>query len=124
AATRDRRGRERGAMAAEPIAAAATHPRRRRPACAGGRRRRRRGPVRSRPMLSLFPLLDPDRHDEVALDDLTRTRTWAELDERATRLGRHLRHDLGLAAGEHAAVVMGNRVEHLEVLLGALASGV
>ena len=75
-------------------------------------------------MLSLFPLLDPNRHDEIALDDLTRTRTWAELDDRATRLGRHLRRDLGLAAGEHAAVVMGNRVEYLEVLLGSLASGV
>jgi long-chain acyl-CoA synthetase len=73
---------------------------------------------------SLFPHLDRERVDELALDDLTRTRTWTELADRATRVGRFLRHDLGLAAGEHAAIVMGNRVEYLEVLLGALCSGV
>ena len=72
----------------------------------------------------MFPHLDPSRRDSLAVDDLTRRRTWAELDDRATRVGRFLRDDLGLAAGEHAAVVKGNRVEYVEVLLGALVSGV
>ena len=72
----------------------------------------------------MFSHLDPARLDQVAIDDLTHQRTWAELADRAARLGRFLRHDLGLAAGEHAAVVMGNRVEYLDVLLGALVSGV
>ena len=72
----------------------------------------------------MFPHLDPDRLDDVAVDDLTRTRTWREVVDRAARFGRFLRHDLGLAAGEHAAVVMGNRVEYLDVLLGSLVSGV
>jgi long-chain acyl-CoA synthetase len=75
-------------------------------------------------MTSLFPHLEAGRRDERAIDDGTRSRTWAELDDRATRFGRHLRHDLGVAAGEHVAIVMGNRVEYVDVLLGALASGV
>jgi long-chain acyl-CoA synthetase len=63
------------------------------------------------------------RPDEVALDDLTRTRTWAELLDRATRLGHVLRSHFGLAAGEHVAMVMGNRVELIELVTAAMLSG-
>lgn len=64
------------------------------------------------------------RPDEIALDDLTRTRTWAQLVDRATRLGHLLRDELGLAAGEHVAMVMGNRVELVELVTAALFCGV
>ena len=63
------------------------------------------------------------RPTEVALDDLTRTRTWTELLDRSTRLGHVLRDRFGLAAGEHAAMLMGNRVEFVELATAALLSG-
>lgn len=62
--------------------------------------------------------------DALALDDLTRTRTWAELADRATRAGRHLRDHLGLAAGEHVALLCGNRVEFVELTTAALLAGI
>jgi len=65
-----------------------------------------------------------ERPDEICLDDLTRTRTWAEAMDRAIRVGRLLRDTFGLAAGEHAAMLMGNRVEFMELVTGALYSGV
>ncbi len=64
------------------------------------------------------------RPRDLALDDLTRQRTWAELVERATRLAHYLRDDLGLDADAHVAVLMGNRVEFVEIILGALMAGV
>jgi long-chain acyl-CoA synthetase len=65
-----------------------------------------------------------ERPDEICLDDLTRTRTWAEAMDRAIRAGRLLRDRFGLAAGEHAAMLMGNRVEFIELVTGALYAGV
>jgi long-chain acyl-CoA synthetase len=59
----------------------------------------------------------------LAVDDLTRSRDWAELDDRVARL-RGLFADLGLNPGDHAAMVMGNRVEFVELVLAALTSGV
>jgi acyl-CoA synthetase (AMP-forming)/AMP-acid ligase II len=59
----------------------------------------------------------------LALDDLTRQRSWAELEDRSTRVARLLREDLGLRAGDHAAVLMANRVECVELMLGAVLSG-
>ena len=62
---------------------------------------------------------------EIALDDLQgRRRTWAELDERASRLARLLRDDLCLQPNEHAAVLMENRAEVVEIVLGAMLAGV
>jgi long-chain acyl-CoA synthetase len=61
--------------------------------------------------------------EALALDDLTRTRSRAELVERATRLGRWLRTEAGLDAGDHLSVLMGNRVEVVELLLAAQLSG-
>src|SRR4051812_48139932 len=60
----------------------------------------------------------------LALDDLTRTRSWAELGDRATRAGRLLRETYGIEPGGHAAMIMGNRVEFIELTLGALIAGV
>ena len=65
--------------------------------------------------------VDPEA---IALDDLTRTRTWAELDDRVARVGRLLREGFGVAEGGHVAMLMGNRVEAVELALGALVAGV
>ncbi len=66
---------------------------------------------------------DHDRNG-LALDDLTRTRSWTELAERATRIGHLLRDDLGIPPGGHASMIVGNRVEFVELALGALVAGV
>ena len=58
----------------------------------------------------------------LALDDLARTRDWAELDDRVARL-RALLHDVGLRPGDHLAMVIGNRVELVELVLAALTAG-
>jgi long-chain acyl-CoA synthetase len=60
----------------------------------------------------------------LALDDLTRTRSWAELADRANRVGHLLRDTFGIEPGGHAAMIVGNRVEFLELSLGALLAGV
>jgi long-chain acyl-CoA synthetase len=51
-------------------------------------------------------------------------RTWASLLERIYRLGRLLRDEFGLAPGDHCAILMGNRVEYPELLLGCAVAGV
>jgi len=64
------------------------------------------------------------RPNDTALDDLTRRLTWRELDDRARRVARFLRDDLGLGPEDHAAVLMANRVEAVELVLGAMLAGV
>lgn len=64
--------------------------------------------------------LDPGA---LALDDLTRARTWAELDVRVARW-RGLFASFDIAPGDHVAMVMGNRVELVELVLAALTAGV
>lgn len=64
-----------------------------------------------------------DRPDEIALDDTTRRRTWRELVDRSARTARVLA-DAGVVPGGHAAVLMGNRVEYVEILLAAVMAGV
>jgi long-chain acyl-CoA synthetase len=66
-------------------------------------------------------LQDPDA---LAVDDGTQTRTWAELLDRAHRVARLLRDELGLRPDDHAAILMNNRVEYPEILLGALFAGI
>jgi long-chain acyl-CoA synthetase len=61
---------------------------------------------------------------DIALDDLTRSRTWSQLDERVTRLARHLTEDLGLSPDDHIAALMDNRIEGVELVLAALLAGV
>jgi long-chain acyl-CoA synthetase len=64
------------------------------------------------------------RPNDTALDDLTRRLTWREVDDRACRIARFLRDDLGLAPDDHAATLMANRVEAVELVLGAMLAGV
>jgi long-chain acyl-CoA synthetase len=59
----------------------------------------------------------------LAIDDLTRQRTWAEFHDRVCRIARLLRDELGLRPGEHVATLMGNRVECYELMLGAIHAG-
>jgi long-chain acyl-CoA synthetase len=61
---------------------------------------------------------------KIALDDSEKTRTWAELQERAYRIANLLRADLGPEPDQHVAVIMENRAEFVEVVLGALLAGV
>jgi long-chain acyl-CoA synthetase len=72
----------------------------------------------------LASLPDPPSPDAVALDDLTRSRTWGELSERVARVATWLREERGLHPGNHLAAVMGNRVELIELVLGSLVAGV
>lgn len=65
-----------------------------------------------------------NRPNEIALDDLTRTRTWRELEERVLRLASFLRDELGLVVGDHIATLMQNRLECVELTLASLLAGV
>jgi acyl-CoA synthetase (AMP-forming)/AMP-acid ligase II len=62
--------------------------------------------------------------DGLAVDDLSRRRTWAELCDRSIRVARFLREDAGLQPDDHVAVLMENRVEYVELILGAIMAGV
>jgi long-chain acyl-CoA synthetase len=61
--------------------------------------------------------------DAPAVDDLERSRTRAELLDRATRLGRALLDHGGVDAGGHVSVLMHNRVEVVETLLAGQLAG-
>jgi long-chain acyl-CoA synthetase len=60
--------------------------------------------------------------DAVAVEDGERVLSWAELDERSTRLGNGL-EARGAAAGEHVAICVSNRVEFVEAAIGAWRAG-
>ncbi|MGE4652458.1 MAG: AMP-binding protein, partial [Myxococcota bacterium] len=62
--------------------------------------------------------------DALAVDDLTRTRSCGELVDRAWRIASLLRDEWHLEPGQHAAMLMGNRVEFVEFMLGAQFAGV
>jgi len=64
-----------------------------------------------------------DRARELAVDDGTRQRTFADLLDRSHRFASFLSHDVGLAPGGHVSLLMGNRVEVIELLLGAVIAG-
>lgn len=59
----------------------------------------------------------------LALDDGVRQRSWSELEARIWRLA-HLLRQQGLSPGAHAATLLGNRIESVELILAALASGI
>ncbi len=84
---------------------------------------RRDAATRLRRMLPDAVVHDPDG---LALDDLTRTRSWAELADRATRAGHLFRDTYGIAPGGHAAHDHGqpgrvHRAGHGRADLGDLA---
>ena len=62
--------------------------------------------------------------DQIAVDDLVRTRTWAELVDRSTRLAHVIRDTWGVEPGAHVASVFDNRVEWFELSLATLLAGV
>jgi len=74
----------------------------------------------------IFKQKDPDSRDssDIALDDLTTRRSWAELESRVTRIAHLLSDDLGLETDDHVALLMNNRTEFVEIVLGALLAGV
>ncbi len=63
------------------------------------------------------------RSAECAVDDGERRRSFAELLDRAERFASLLRHEAGFAPGGHVSLLMGNRVEGIELLLGAIFAG-
>lgn len=60
--------------------------------------------------------------DLTAIIDGDRRLTFAEADERANRLGRHLQ-SLGLTTGDRVGVLLGNRLEYPEVAAGIAKAG-
>ena len=64
--------------------------------------------------------LAKERGAELAVDDGMRQRSFAELLDRSHRFAHFLRHDVGLAPGDHLSLLMSNRVEVIELLLGAV----
>ncbi len=70
-------------------------------------------------------ILDHARRDPngLALTDGTRSRTWAELADRAVR-GARLFAALGLGAGDHAALLVDNRAEAVELVHSAFFAGI
>lgn len=57
--------------------------------------------------------------DRVAVATLTRDYTYAQLDERSTRVANHL-VSLGIGLGDHVAIHSANRVEWIEAFYGCL----
>jgi long-chain acyl-CoA synthetase len=62
--------------------------------------------------------------DQLAVDDLVRTRTWSELVDRSTRLAHVMRDEWHLEPGDHVASIFDNRVEWFELSLATLLAGV
>ena len=62
--------------------------------------------------------------DAPAVDDLTRRRTRGELLDRARRFGHWLLDDGGVPQSGHLAMLLGNRVELIDVLVAAQHAGV
>ncbi len=72
-------------------------------------------------MLPGLPARDPEA---LALDDLERRRSWSELADCSVRVARFLREDAGLRPDDHVAILMENRVEIVELILGGILAGV
>jgi long-chain acyl-CoA synthetase len=60
--------------------------------------------------------------EAIALEDHERSLTFAELERRSNAFG-HGFEALGLAPGDHVALVVSNRAEFVEALLGAMRAG-
>ena len=64
-----------------------------------------------------------DRRSERAVEDGTRTRSFGDLLDRSHRFASFLRHEAGFEPGSHLSLLMGNRVENIELLLGSVMAG-
>ena len=60
--------------------------------------------------------------DDVAVEDGVRRLTWAELDARSLAVAHGL-EAAGASSGSHVAISVGNRVEFVEVVIGAWRAG-
>jgi long-subunit acyl-CoA synthetase (AMP-forming) len=60
---------------------------------------------------------------QVAISDFNTTKTWQELNERCLRLANFLIHEKNLQANDHIALLVGNCVEFIEVVLASILSG-
>ena len=70
-----------------------------------------------------FPDLVAADPDAPAVDDLTRRRTRGELLDRALRLGHWMLDDGGVPVGGHVAMLIGNRVELIDLLVASQHAG-
>ncbi|HEY6132285.1 MAG TPA: AMP-binding protein, partial [Halioglobus sp.] len=73
--------------------------------------------------ISLFAEQLANRPDSLAITDLDTELSWRQLESRIHHVVRFLRDDIGLQPGEHIALVIGNRVEYVVVLLAGMLSG-
>ncbi len=65
----------------------------------------------------------PSHVDGVAVDDMTRSASWAQIEDRVNRIANLLRGGFEIEPGQRIAVVMGNRVELIEIVLGSMVAG-
>jgi long-chain acyl-CoA synthetase len=72
--------------------------------------------------MTILALAEADPHAP-AVDDLTATRSRGELVDRAHRLGHQFLDELGVPVGGHIALLMGNRVEFVDILVAGQLSG-
>lgn len=72
--------------------------------------------------MKLFEI-EPNRQDQLAITDLSRHRTWRELEQHAFGLAAAYHSELGLQPGDHVALQLSNRVEFIEALLAGIIAG-
>ena len=72
--------------------------------------------------MTLLDLAAADPHAP-AVDDLTTTRSRSELVDRALRIGHWMLGDGGVGPGGHVSMLLGNRVEMIDLLVAAQLSG-
>jgi long-chain acyl-CoA synthetase len=61
--------------------------------------------------------------DGLAVDDSQRRLSWAELADRSTRVANFLRDDVGVRPDDRVAILMENRAEYVELVVGAILAG-
>lgn len=67
--------------------------------------------------------VEADGSDLVVLQDAIRGRTRFELEDRATRIARLLLDEFKLVPGDHLGMIVGNRVEFMELVIAAILAG-
>ncbi len=72
---------------------------------------------------SLFKQQLTNNPDSLAITDLTSRRTWRELHARVTALVTLLQTEYGIAPGDHIALLVGNRIDHVEAMLAGQLAG-
>ncbi len=61
--------------------------------------------------------------DDAALADERRTLTWVDLESRTNAIGRGIEEYFGVGPGSHVALIVTNRHEFVETMLGAMRAG-